>query len=65
MLARRRLDRAEHRFREAHALAEQVGWSELAFQALYGLALVLRDRGALADAVTALGEALTCASAPA
>ena len=41
------LDRAEQRFREAHALAEQVGWSELSFQSLYGLALVLRDRGDL------------------
>ena len=52
-----RLDRAEGRFRDAHALAEQMGWSELAFQALYGLALVLRDSGALADAVTTLEEA--------
>ena len=52
------LDRAEHRFREAHALAEQMGWSELAFQSLFGLALVLRDRGALADAATVLGEAV-------
>ena len=50
------LDRAEQRFREAHALAEQVGWSELSFQSLYGLALVLRDRGAYADAVTVLGR---------
>ena len=40
------LDQAEERFRRAHELAEQVGWSELSFQALYGLALTLRDRGA-------------------
>jgi len=52
------LDRAEERFREAHELAEQVGWSELSFQSLYGLALALRDRGAYADAVAALGEAV-------
>ena len=52
------LDRAEERFRRAHELAEQVGWSELSFQALYGLALTLRDRGAHADAVTALGQAI-------
>ena len=41
------LDQAEERFRRAHELAEQVGWSELSFQALYGLALTLRDRGEL------------------
>ncbi len=52
------LDRAEERFRRAHELAEQVGWSELSFQALYGLALTLRDRGDYADAVTALGQAI-------
>ena len=52
------LDKAEERFRRAHELAEQVGWSELSFQALYGLALTLRDRGAHADAVTALGQAI-------
>ncbi len=53
-----KLDSAEERFRRAHELAEQVGWSELSFQALYGLALTLRDRGAHADAVTALGQAI-------
>ena len=52
-----RLDRAEDQFREAHSRAEQMGWSELAFHALYGLALVLRDRGDLADAVAVLGQA--------
>ena len=53
-----RLDRAEERFRSAYELAEQVGWSELSFQALYGLALTLRDKGEHADAVTALGQAI-------
>ncbi len=45
-------------YRRAHELAEQVGWSELAFQALYGLALTLRDRGELGAAVTALDQAI-------
>src|SRR5215216_2119334 len=45
-------------YRRAHELAEQVGWSELAFQALYGLALTLRDRGELDGAVTALDRAI-------
>ena len=52
-----RLDLAEDQFREAHSRAEQMGWSELAFHALYGLSLVLRDRGDLADAVEVLGQA--------
>jgi hypothetical protein len=34
-----------------------VGWSELAFGALYGLALTLRDRGEFTGAVTALDQA--------
>jgi class 3 adenylate cyclase/tetratricopeptide (TPR) repeat protein len=45
-------------YRRAHELAEQVGWSELAFQALYGLAVTLRDRGELDSAVTALDRAI-------
>jgi tetratricopeptide (TPR) repeat protein len=53
-----RLKDAEDHFRRAHELAEEVGWSELSFQALYGLALTRRDRGANADAVTALGQAV-------
>ncbi len=52
------LDRAERRFGEAHGLAEQVGWSELSFQSLYGKALVLRDRGAYADAAIVLEQAV-------
>ena len=45
-------------FHRAHELAEQVGWSELAFQALFGLATALRDRGDLAGAAAALDRAL-------
>ncbi|HYP56442.1 MAG TPA: hypothetical protein VEQ41_09125, partial [Solirubrobacterales bacterium] len=52
------LDGAERRFREAHGLAEQVGWSELSFQSLYGLALVLRDGGAYRGAVAVLEQAV-------
>jgi class 3 adenylate cyclase/tetratricopeptide (TPR) repeat protein len=51
-------EEAERLFRRAHELAEQVGWSEAAFSALFGLAGVLRDRGEFAGAVTALGQAL-------
>jgi hypothetical protein len=39
-------------------MAEQVGWSELAFQALFGLATALRDAGDLAGAQVALDRAL-------
>jgi len=45
-------------FHRAHELAEQVGWSELAFQALFGLATALRDSGDLSGAGTALDRAL-------
>jgi tetratricopeptide (TPR) repeat protein len=45
-------------FRRAHELAEQVGWSELAFQALFGLHMSLRDEGDLSGAVTALDQAI-------
>jgi tetratricopeptide (TPR) repeat protein len=45
-------------YRRAHELAEQVGWSELAFQTLFGLSLALRDAGELTDAVTALDQAI-------
>ena len=37
------LEEATVLFHQAHELAEQVGWSEIAFQALFGLALALRD----------------------
>ena len=52
------LREAEELYRRAHELAEQVGWSELAFQALYGLAVTLRDAGELTDAVAALDQAI-------
>jgi len=51
-------DEAEQLFRRSHALAEQVGWSEVAFSALFGLAITLRDRGDTTAAVTALVQAL-------
>lgn len=52
------LEEAERAFRRAQELAEQVGWSEIQFSALFGLALVLRDRGDHTAAVTALDRAL-------
>ena len=45
-------------FHRAHELAEQVGWSEVAFQALFGLATALRDSGDLVGATVALDRAL-------
>jgi class 3 adenylate cyclase/tetratricopeptide (TPR) repeat protein len=45
-------------FHRAHELAEQVGWSELAFQALFGLGTALRDSGDLPGATAALDRAL-------
>jgi class 3 adenylate cyclase/tetratricopeptide (TPR) repeat protein len=52
------LEDAERAYRRAQELAEQVGWSEIQFSALFGLALVLRDRGDYSAAVTALDRAL-------
>jgi tetratricopeptide (TPR) repeat protein len=52
------LEEAERSFRRAQELAEQVGWSEIQFSALFGLALVLRDRGDHSAAVSALDRAL-------
>jgi len=51
-------DEAEQLFRRSHELSEQVGWSEVAFSALFGLAITLRDRGNTTAAVTALVQAL-------
>ena len=51
-------EEAERLFRRAHELAEQVGWSEVAFSALFGLAVTLRDRGDTPGAVTAFSQAL-------
>ncbi len=45
-------------FAEAHELAERVGWSEVSFDALTGLAVTLRDRGELGEAEAALTKAL-------
>ncbi len=53
-----RLDESTVLFQRAHDLAEQVGWSELAFQALYGLAFTLRDSGDLDAAAAALDRAI-------
>jgi class 3 adenylate cyclase/tetratricopeptide (TPR) repeat protein len=52
------LEEAERAYRRAQELAEQVGWSEIQFTALFGLALVLRDRGDHVAAVSALDRAL-------
>ena len=52
------LEEAERAYRRAQELAEQVGWSEIQFSALFGLALVLRDRGDHSAAVSALDRAL-------
>ena len=51
-------EEAERLFRRSHELAEQVGWSEVAFSALFGLAITLRDSGDVMGATTALGQAL-------
>ncbi len=53
-----RIDEAIVLFHRAHAQAEQVGWSELAFQALFGLATALRDQGDLDGATAALDRAI-------
>jgi len=49
---------AENLCRRAHEIGEQVGRSEVAFQALYWLAATFRDQGRFADAETALSRAL-------
>ena len=49
---------SERAFRRAHELAEQIGWSEVCFDALYGLSTTLRDEGDLQGAETALSQAL-------
>jgi class 3 adenylate cyclase/tetratricopeptide (TPR) repeat protein len=51
-------DTSARLFRRARELAEQVGWSEVAFDALLGLAVTLRDRGEFADATAAITHAL-------
>ena len=49
---------AEEDYRRALAIAEETGWSEVAYWALYGLALTLRDSGDLQGALGALTRAL-------
>jgi class 3 adenylate cyclase/tetratricopeptide (TPR) repeat protein len=49
---------SESAYRRAHELAEQIGWSEVCFEALYGLAGTLRDRGDLSGAEGALSQSL-------
>jgi class 3 adenylate cyclase len=49
---------SESAFRRAHELAEQIGWSEVSFDALYGLSGTLRDQGELQGAEAALTSAL-------
>ena len=51
-------DEAAKSFRRAHELGEQVGRSEVAYNALYWLASTLRDSGELAPAETELTRAL-------
>jgi class 3 adenylate cyclase/tetratricopeptide (TPR) repeat protein len=52
-------DSSERLFEQAHDLAEQVGWSEVSFSALLGLAATQRDRGNFSLAERTLTEALT------
>jgi class 3 adenylate cyclase/tetratricopeptide (TPR) repeat protein len=49
---------SESSYRRAHELALQIGWSEVCFDALYGLSNTLRDQAELAGAETALAQAL-------
>ena len=53
-----RIGEATVLFHRAHELAEQVGWSEIAFQALFGLAIALRDQGDLDGATAALDQSI-------
>jgi class 3 adenylate cyclase/tetratricopeptide (TPR) repeat protein len=49
---------SEAYYRHANELADQLGWSEVSFDALYGLSNTLRDRGELDGADAALAKAL-------
>ncbi len=53
-----RLDEAAVLFQRSHEMAEQVGWSEISFQALFGLALALRDSGDYTSATDTLDRAI-------
>jgi class 3 adenylate cyclase/tetratricopeptide (TPR) repeat protein len=52
------LDEATALFHRAHDLADQVGWSEFVFEALFALAAAYRDAGDLDAATTALDRAI-------
>ncbi len=49
---------SEESYRRAHELAEQIGWSEVSFDALFGLSNTLRDKGDIQGAQAALAQAL-------
>ncbi|HKP89295.1 MAG TPA: adenylate/guanylate cyclase domain-containing protein, partial [Thermoleophilaceae bacterium] len=49
---------AEDTYRRALRIAEETGWSEVAYWALYGMSLALRDAGDVGGALTALAQAL-------
>ena len=49
---------SESAYRRAHELAEQIGWSEVCFDALLGLSGTLRDQGELDAADTELSRSL-------
>ena len=51
-------DASSQLFRRARELAEQVGWSEVAFNALIGLAVTQRDRGDPVEAQATVAHAL-------
>jgi class 3 adenylate cyclase/tetratricopeptide (TPR) repeat protein len=51
-------DASAELFRRGRELAEQVGWSEVAFNALLGLAVTQRDRGDFAEAESTIAQAL-------
>ena len=54
---------AAEAYRRALAIAEETGWSEVAYWALYGLALTLRDSGDLPGALRRWTRRWRCASA--
>ncbi len=49
---------AQEAYRRALAIAEETGWSEVAYWALYGLSMTLRDSGDLPAALDALTRGL-------
>lgn len=49
---------SEDCYRRAHELAEQIGWSEVSFDALFGLSSTLRDQGDAEGAQETISQAL-------